>query len=56
MKERKTRKKVAERKKPYCFTLLPSTMNKVEKEASKHEGRSASLQVDIILRAHYGKK
>lgn len=45
-----------ETKKPYCFTLLPSTMDKVEKEASKHEGRSASLQVDIILRAHYDKK
>ena len=54
MKEKRTRAKVAERKKPYCFTILPSTMDRVEKLAAK-EYRSASAQVDIILREHFNK-
>lgn len=54
---KKTRQsKTLECKKQFCFTLLPSTMRKVEKEADKHQGRSVSLQVELILSGRYEKK
>ncbi len=51
MKKRK--RKTPEYKKPYCFTLLPSTMSLVETETDKHPGRSVSLQIELILSNRY---
>lgn len=51
MKKRK--RSVAEYKKQFCFTLLPSTMAKVEKETDRHPGRSVSLMIELILSDRY---
>jgi len=51
-KEKKNnKKKKRELKKQYCFTLLPSTMDKVEKKADKNFA-SISATVESILREH----
>ena len=44
-----------ERKESYSFTLTPSYMDKVEKDAGR-SFRSASLQVDLILKDFYDNK
>lgn len=54
-RRRKNKITGGERKEQYCFTLTPSIMDKVEKDANKHF-RSASLQVDLILKDFYDNK
>lgn len=51
MKKEKLKK--SEKKGRYCFTLKPTTMDKVEQETGRHAGRSVSLMVELILSERY---
>ena len=54
-RRRKNKITGGEMRQQYCFTLLPTVMDRVEKEASKNR-ISVSLQVNSILKERYENK
>ena len=55
MAEKKVKHRKKELKKQYCFTLLPSMMDKVEKVADK-DYASVSGTIEKIIREHFEAK